>query len=385
MSGNWFGKIVLLGALIGQIAAPLPAMAREPCGVPQAQGDWPIANQAELGIDPQRLCNLVDRLTALNANIHGVLVVRHGKLAFEHYLSGPDEKWGRPISGTQGPDIKHDVRSVSKSVTSLLAGIALDRRLIPDTERPVVDFFPEYAQSRTPEKERILLYHLLTMSSGIAWDESLPYQDTRNSEVLMNMMPQPYRFVLDQPISLAPGTKWNYSGGDVALLGAIIQKASGQRLEEFARETLFEPLGITDFEWSTMRNGDAAAASGLRLRPRDMAKLGQLILFDGMWNGKRIVAKEWLRQSMVPRFPTETAHYGYLWWIAPFTVANRTVASVEAFGLGGQRIIVMPELDMVVVVTTGRYNIVDGWRVTGALIEDFILPAATGQSPQPKP
>jgi len=369
--------IVFFLALAWQIA--VPAHARAPCGSPQAGGDWPVAAQMEAGLDPERLCDLVDRLAVLDANIHSVLVVRGGKLVFEHYRPGTDEKWSRPLSGTeQGPDIKHDVRSVSKSVTSLLFGIALERKLISAIDSPVFTFFPEYAAARTQAKDRILLSHLITMSSGIAWDESIPYRDSRNSEVLMNMMPQPYRYVLDQPLAAEPGTGWNYSGGDVALLGAVIQKASGKRLEEFVREALLTPLGISDIEWSTMANGDAAA-SGLRLRPRDMAKLGLLVLSGGKWNGKTIVSAEWLRESLKPRFPTETAHYGYLWWIASFTAGNKTVASAEAFGLGGQRIIMLPTLDMVVVFTTGRYDIPDGWMVTSTLLEDFILPATLEQ------
>jgi CubicO group peptidase (beta-lactamase class C family) len=353
------------------------ALAREPCGVPEiATGDWRIETQANSGIDPERLCDLIDQLGALNANIHGVLIVRGGALVFEHYRSGPDERWGRPLGETvHGPNIKHDVRSVSKSVVSLLTGIALDYKLVADIDRPVFIFFPEYASARTPAKDRILLHHLLTMSSGFAWDENRPYTDPKNSEVLMNMMPEPYRYVLDQALTNEPGTKWNYSGGDVALLGAIIQKASGKRLAEFAREMLFDPLGITDFEWLDMPSGEVAAASGLRLRPRDMAKLGQLALDRGTWKGKQIVSAQWLTDSARPRFATETVHYGYLRWVASSQIANRKIDWFEAYGLGGQRIIVIPTLDLVVIFTTGRYNIVDRWKVTEDLLNNFILPA----------
>ncbi len=369
--------ILLFLALAWHITSFLPAQSRAPCGVPQADGDWPVSSQAESDIDPERLCDLVDRIAALDANIHSVLIVRGGKLVFEHYRPGADQKWGGSLPATeQGPDIKHDVRSVSKSVTSLLAGIALDRKLIPDLDRPVFSYFPEYAAARTPEKDRILLRHLITMSSGIEWDESTPYTSARNSEIMMSMMPQPYRYVLDQPVAAEPGTVWNYSGGGVALLGAIIQKVSGQRLEKFARETLFTPLGISDIEWAAMANGDASAASGLRLRSRDMAKLGLLVLSDGKWNGKTIVSTEWIEESLKPRFSTDYGQYGYLWWLESFTVAGKTMVAAEAYGLGGQRIAILPKLDMIIVITTGRYNIVDGWKVTIPLVNDYILPAA---------
>lgn len=374
---KWMGLLAFVTALAWLACTPAQASADETCGVPQSGiDDWPIATPAAAGIDPKPLCDLIDRLAALDANIHGVLVVRGGAVVFEHYRAGPDERWGRPLGDTMhGPHIKHDVRSVSKSVVSLLIGIALDRKLIHSLDQPVFSFFPEYAQARTPAKDRILLHHLLTMSSGLAWDENRPYSDPENSEYLLNLMPYPYRYVLDQPVSAEPGIRWNYSGGDVALLGAIIQKTSQERLAEFAREKLFEPLGITDFEWLDMANGEAAAASGLRLRPRDMARLGQLMLTGGVWNGKTIISGEWLRHSTRPRFATETAHYGYLWWIGSSAIGGTKVESFEAFGLGGQRIIVVPALDMVVIFTTGRYGISDGWKVTSELFDDFILPA----------
>jgi CubicO group peptidase (beta-lactamase class C family) len=221
--------LLLAIALALQILAISPTQSRAPCGVPQAGGDWPVASQAEAGLDPLRLCDLVDRIAALDANIHSVLMVRGGKLAFEYYHAGPDQKWGFSLPGTeQGPDIKHDVRSAGKSVISLLMGVALDRKLIPDLDRPVFSYFPEYAAARTPAKDRILLRHLITRSSGIEWDEITPYTSAHNSEIVMSMMPQPYRYVLSQSLVAEPGTVWNYSGGGVALLGDIKQKTSGQ-------------------------------------------------------------------------------------------------------------------------------------------------------------
>ena len=163
-------------------------------------------------------------------NVHGVVVVRGGRLVFEDYRTGPDQRWGRDLGPTpHGPEIRHDVRSISKSVTSLLVGIALDRKLIASVDEPVLAFFPEHADLRTPEKERILVRHLLVMTSGIAWNESLPYSDPRNSEIQMIFTADPNRFVLVQPMPSAPGKVWNYSGGSAQLLGAIVEKVSGQR------------------------------------------------------------------------------------------------------------------------------------------------------------
>jgi CubicO group peptidase (beta-lactamase class C family) len=171
----------------------------------------------------------------------------------------------------------------------MLAGIALDRKLIARLDEPVFKFFPEYASLSTSAKERILLRHLLTMSSGIAWDENPPYTDPENSERRMSVAPHPSRYVFEQPLATESGKVWNYNGGSTVLLGAIVQKVTGKLLVDFAREVLFEPLGITDFDWVRMPNGAIAAASGLRLRSRDMAKFGQLMLSRGKWRGKQIV------------------------------------------------------------------------------------------------
>jgi len=187
-------------------------------------------------------------------------------------------------------------------------------------------FFPEFAALRTAAKDRILLRHLLTMTSGIAWNESrLSYSDPENSKLRMVAAPDPYQYVLEQPLTTEPGTKWNYSGGSTALLGAILQKVSQKPLAEFAREALFEPLGITEFEWIRMPSGEIAADSGLRLRPRDMAKLGQLVLSQGEWKGKRIVSASWLRESLRKKIDAMHLHYGYQWWIGSSWANSRTV------------------------------------------------------------
>jgi CubicO group peptidase (beta-lactamase class C family) len=354
------------------------AAEQSPCGVPKALDDgWQIETQTNARISTQRLCDLVIRLES--KNIHGVILVRQGHLVFEHYQAGEDERWGTPLGiVAHGPDVKHDIRSASKSVVSLLIGIALERKLIANIDEPVFKFFPERAALATPEKQRILIRHLLTMSSGLAWDEKRPYSDPENSERRMIVALDPYRFVLEQPLTTVPGEVWNYSGGSTALLGAIIQRTSKQWIADFAREVLFKPLGIHDFEWLKMPYGEYAAASGLRLRPRDMAKLGQLVLSNGAWNGRRIVPTEWLKQSLQGRFsPEPNIQYGFQWWIGSSQVGVQKIEWVEAYGLGSQRIIIVPALNLVVVFTTGLYHSDDPG--TTDLLDNFILPAALQQ------
>jgi CubicO group peptidase (beta-lactamase class C family) len=344
------------------------------CGLPgTGSNDWQIETQTAALVDPKPLCALIDELTSTKANVHSVLVVRDGRLVFEHYRGGADQKWGMPLGQVaHGPDVKHDVRSISKSIVSVLVGIALDRKLITSIDEPVFDFFPEYASLRTAAKDRILIRHLLTMSSGIAWDEKRAYTDPQNSEIRMIYAPDPYRFVLEQPMAAQPGKLWNYSGGSTALLGAILQKVTGKPLADFARVSLFEPMSITDFEWVKMPNGEIAAASGLRLRSRDMAKVGQLLLSRGEWQGKRIVSAKWLEESLKPRFqPEPRFRYGYQWWIG--SSQSRKIDWYEAHGLGNQRIIVLPSSNAVVVFTTGLYF--EDNPETTDLLERFIFPA----------
>jgi CubicO group peptidase (beta-lactamase class C family) len=274
------------------------------CGSSASIGDgWPTATPESVGLDGARLCSIAARLQATNANVHAVVIVRHGKLVFEQYFPGYDEPWGMG-EGRHDFDAttKHDMRSASKSVVSLLVGIAIDRELIKSADEPVVKFFPDYSALKTAGWDNITLRHLLTMSSGIQWDENRAWKDPQNDEPHLGNEADPFRYVLSKPIAAPPDTVWNYNGGGTDLLGNIIERVSGKSLDAFAREALFTPLGISDWEWMKYRNEHIAAAAGLRLRPRDAAKIGQLVLNKGVWNGRQIVPVKWIEQSVRPRF-----------------------------------------------------------------------------------
>ena len=261
---------------------------------------WTVAAPEQQGLDPALICGIGPRLEALKeANAHSVVITRDGRLVYEHYFAGNDERLGMSLGEVNfNAGTKHDIRSISKSVTSLLVGIALDRRLITDLDAPVFSFFTEYGDLRTPEKDRMTLHHLLTMSSGLAWDEtSVAFTNPSNTYSQMEIAPRSDRFVLAQPLAAPPGTVFNYNSGGAELLGLILRKVSGKRLREFAKETLFDPLGIEDWEWEGSSGFNPAAASGLRLRPRDLAKIGQLVLERGKWQGRQIVSSSWIEDS----------------------------------------------------------------------------------------
>jgi CubicO group peptidase (beta-lactamase class C family) len=382
-----FAKLLIVVlATIGsylQFAAPTWGGAAISCGVPlEADGEWLTSSPEEAGLDAALLCSLNEKLDkSPEMNVHAVVVVRGGKLVYESYRAGEDYKWGTKLGLTAyTPQMQHDVRSVSKSVVSLLFGIALDRKLIASIDEPVLLYFPELAALRTPEKDRVLLRHLLTMTSGLAWDERRAYSDPENSEGKMILSTGPYRFVLEQPVWRKPGEEWNYSGGNTQLLAGVLQRTSGKWLADFAKEALFEPLGITQFEWMKMpANGEVEAASGLRLRPRDMAKIGELVLDKGMWNGRRIISESWIQESTQGRIAhidaVDSLHYGYHWWGDEVKVGDRQISWITAVGFGGQRIYIVPIFDLVVVITAGLYTSASQDWVSFDIFNKYVLAA----------
>src|SRR5271156_5712146 len=353
--------VSLLGgtSLAPLTALPVYAILPDRCGVPVARDDgWPVAsvNDDKL-VDRDALCRMADRLGASSANVHGVLVVRGGKLVFERYFKGSDEINGRRVeSVTFDADTLHNIKSATKSVASLALGIAIDRGLIRSINEPIFSFFPELSDLRSPEKDRLRLVHALTMTMGLKWVEAIPSNEDDNDEVRMHMASDPCRYVLGLPVTAPAGQEYFYNTGALTLVSAIVRRATGRPLDEFARETLFQPLGIPRVEWVRVK-GDSDAGGGLRLRPRDMAKIGQLVLAGGRWNDNQIVSKAWIETSTTPKIKaTDNQSYGYLWWLGRSLLDGRQLRWIGALGRGGQYIRIVPELDLVVAVTGGYYQ-----------------------------
>jgi CubicO group peptidase (beta-lactamase class C family) len=362
------------------------------CGTPTALDDgWSIASPESVGLDGARLCAIAARLKEVEANVHAVVIVRHGKLVFEQYFSGPDERWD--VAGQYDFDAttKHDMRSASKSVISLLVGIAIDRKLIASAEEPVVKFFPEYASVKSPGWDQVTLRHLLTMSSGMQWDENRTWNHPKNDEPHLGFEPDPIRYILSKPIAKPTDTVWTYNGGGTDLLGHILERVSGKPLEAFAREVLFGPMGITDFEWRNYpRNGKLASAIGLRMRPRDAAKIGQLVLNRGDWAGKPITSPGWIEQSLRPRFQaigyfSGLFFYGQQWWLGRSIAQETEVKWIAAMGSGGQRLFIVPDRDLVVMTTAGLYFAPRQGDGALDMLTKYILPAVRDSNNKEKP
>ena len=310
-------------------------------------------------------------------NFHSLLIAKNSKLVYENYFSGTDEISGKKLGYIDHAiDDLHDCRSISKSITSLCIGIAIDQGLIKSLDEPIGQYFPEYENYFDAQKRQITIKHLLTMTAGFEWNEDVSYRDLKNSELQMDVSSDPIKYILSRPITSPPGTKWNYNGGESQLLAQIILKASGMAIDKFAEKNLFKPLGINKDEWLTLKENMPAAASGLRLRSRDLLKIGLLYMDNGLWQGKQIVDKEWTNISLssVVSRGTEKG-YGFQFWTYNEVVNGKSIHVAEAKGNGGQRIFFVKELNLLVVITAGNYNKWDIANESHKALIDYIIPS----------
>jgi len=269
----------------------------------------------------------------------------------------------------QGTDA-HTMQSVTKTVTSVTMGIAMYRHEFhADLNTPILKFFDiSKVKNLDDRKRRITLSDLLTMRSGLDWNEDLPYNDPHNGSSAMEATDDWVRFVIDRPMAYEPGTHFAYSSGVAELLGYIFQKATGQDIEAYASEHLFRPLGFEHVHWKRAPLGLPDTEGGLYLRPQDMAKIGYLYLHDGVWKGQRMVSSEWVKQSITPSTDAGGGYkYGFQWWMIPHGSAPQHLAWA-ALGFGGQRILVLPE-DQLILIFTGWNILSDESLDSGMAIE----------------
>lgn len=300
-------------------------------------------------MDAGRLNEMMAYIDAQAINLHGIVVIRHGVIVAERYYGGFNES------------TRSEVYSVTKSFVSTLIGIALDRGILESIDQPVLGFFPDRTFDNVDaRKQAMTIRNLLTMTSGLEWDES--------DATYMQMYASPDwpKYILDKPMEFQPGSRFEYNSGASHLLSAIVQKSSGVNTVDFAHESLFGPLGITGAQWSADSGGIPIGGWGLQLTPREMAKLGFLFLHRGQWDGRQIVSSDWVNAATKKQVQADNSlGYGYQWWIHPDNGAYM------ALGRYGQAIYVQPGLDLIVVITAQEDN---HDRALG-LIEAFILPA----------
>lgn len=316
---------------------------------------------AEANLDAGKVETLLDSIRqGFYPNRHSLLVYKNNKLVIEEYFSGDDSQWGEPLGVITHTDTTlHDVRSISKSVVSACIGLCINKGKIKSVDQKVFDFFPEYARFRNDGRENLTIKHMLTMTSGLEWNEEIPYDNPENSEIQMAHSADPIAFVLSRKIIQQPGTFWRYNGGTTEVLAEIIRRTTGKDVYEFAKQDLFGPLGIEKSFWTTLPGTNRpAAASGLRLTSRDLLKFAILYKNYGRWNTQQLLPVNWVNESLTSKVPRRpNGGYGYQFWI--FTGAsakNKEITWPAAVGNGDQRIFFDRMNDLVVVTTAGNYN-----------------------------
>jgi CubicO group peptidase (beta-lactamase class C family) len=309
-------------------------------------------------------------------NTHSLLIAHNNEIIYEKYWTGKDRTEGYNQAVIKhGKDSLHQLQSVTKSIVSACVGIALQQGKIKSIDQKVFDFFPEYSTQDTGLKAALTIRDLLTMTTGLTWNEE-NYNKTGNSEHLMDSASDPVGYVLSLPMSSKTGETFTYCGGAPQVLAAIIEKTTGKRIDVFAKEYLFAPLGITNYEWTTCTNSNAIDAfDGIYFRSRDMMAFGLMYLNNGKWNGKQIIPASWVKESTTPQTNTHDTYndqYGFLWWLWKDSVLNKAISIAACLGNGGQCIFIDKENNLVVVVTAGNYRMK---TYSYELFKDFVYAA----------
>ena len=354
---KWMSIVVLLGAIITTGCNTMYG-EDDPGRVPELP--WESVAPERQGMRSDDMARIAEYIEANNLSVDSVIIYQNGTVPAEMYF----EPY---TAGTS-----HNTKSTSKGVISTLVGIALREGFIESLDESVLSYFPEYEEDDA-EKANISIRDLLTMSAGLRWEEN-----GLNSMYTFFVSKRIAGRVLEQPMVDAPGTEFNYNTGLTHLLSIIISRASGMSTREFAQEYLFGPLDIQNVQWDTDRDGYHIGGSELFLTPRDMLKLGVLYLNRGTYEGRQILTNTWVQESTSTQI-TGTFHgarveYGYLWWLG---IGNPLFSYLDgesaflAMGVHGQRILVLPERDTVVVVTADMHD----ESQCDLLIRDFILPA----------
>ncbi|MEO9872139.1 serine hydrolase domain-containing protein [Ekhidna sp.] len=323
---------------------------------------WLTTSLHSLNVDTSRIYQLFTQVLNNKNELHSVLLVKNGRLIIEEYFNN------------YSVNKQHDLRSTTKSIRSILMGIAIDEGFIVSIEDPISKYLKSHSVSKNQDsrKKEISIKHLLTMSTGLDcndWDKKSAGQEDK-----VYKKKDWIQYTLDLPMINDPGTVSTYCSMGVLLIAEIISQASGLAIDEFAEKYLFNPLGITNVSWGHTSSKEVIP-SGKRIymTSRDMAKIGQLVLNKGKWDNTQVVSSKWIEESTTPKTKITGIDYGYLWWNIPFKAKEQVVLSKTATGNGGQYIMILPELDMVAVFTGGAYNSQED-KLPFAIMNNVLLP-----------
>jgi len=312
-------------------------------------------------IDQDSIENLINLIKATPPfDFRGLVVLKDDKIVLEEYFA---TYWRSTI---------HDIRSAGKSITSILLGIAIDKGLIVSTDQKVFDFFPEL---KTKENENITIKHLLMMSSGLDADTF----DPKSEGYSMNWIAKKnwVEHVSKLSFTFRSGEKWVYNDASAMLIGAIIEEKSGQKLADFAKDNLFDPLSIKEFYWYTGEGGRTGAMGNLYISTLDFAKIGALMLNQGLWDGERIVSSNWIKEITSPKISIEeivpnAEDYGYFWYMSSKTVNDMDFEYYYASGNGGNMLYILPNEKLVVCLTSSAYGLGRGGFRSNVIFEKIL-------------
>ncbi|MFC2118804.1 serine hydrolase domain-containing protein [Bacteroidota bacterium] len=325
--------------------------------VPKKLSDgWEVSSLEAEGIEPGPILEISAQIRDIDLmdNVLSMLIVKNGKLVHEVY------------SPYCQRNTLHWMASITKSVSSTLIGIAIDKGFIKSVNESVVDLLPEYKNAlKDPKFRNISLKHIMTMTSGIEWNEQVSYNNPRNSEYQMVETDDWMRFVLSHDVNNTPGTGFLYNTGSIHLLSAVIKSVTGLYANQFAEEHLFHPMGIYGYQWNRDPRGypcTGGTDGGVGLRSRDLAKFGWLFLYDGTWQGQRIISQKWIAEATkkYPLLPGRRSYYSYNWFPGTKTVNGISFDYKATFGYGGQILFIVPEYELILIFTCelaeGGYN-----------------------------
>ncbi len=358
---------------------PSGAVSQEPpvIGRPVALGDgWPTAAAESAGFDRDVLAKMAaDVRAGVFRRITSILIAHRGVLIYEEYFDD------------RGAAAFRDTRSATKTMTGMLIGQAIARGSLPGVEARVTPFFRDHAppQHRDARKDEITVEDFLTMSSLLECDDWNSF--SRGNEERMYLIEDWIQFTLDLPIKGFPpwaskpedapyGRSFSYCTAGVFTLGAVLSRAVGQPVAQFADRQLFIPMGIDSVEWQYSPLGEAQTGGGLRMRSRDLLKLAQLYLNGGTWGGERLIQEEWVARSIRPSVRVnDDTEYGYLWWLRTFEAAGSKHPSYYMSGNGGNKVAAFPTDQLVVVITSTNYNTSGMHQQTDRLLTEYVLPS----------
>ena len=350
--------------------------------MPEQTGDgWQVGQLQDVGIDATRITEVMNFIRRKEPGfrfIDSLVIIKNGQLVFDELIRTRFDRFDNSI-GNRNIEL-HTLRSATKSFASTLVGIAIYQSYIPGADILVHD----YLQQRQPianwdtSKQSIKMSDWLTMRHGYEWEEDdFAYFDLNTITGQFENASDPFQFVLDLPMANSPGQVYEYNTGVSYALGRFVQEITGQHVIDFIDSNLFQPLNISVYEYSALA-GELHTGAGLYLSARDMAKLGQLYLNGGVWNGYRIISEDWVNLATQSHVEFDTGHdgYGYQWWTHDFEYDGGFVTSFRAQGFGGQYIIVIPNLELVVVLTSHAYTeeqIQERGQIR--IVQDYILPS----------